>query len=83
MPELRYVEDTATWWRILREGYVAYGLPRVLAYYRRSANTESSNKLRTQKPLWDLYRNEEKLGAFYALYCMVLKNYHAVIRRIF
>ena len=82
MPDIKYVEDTATWWRILRNGYVAYGIPNVFSYYRRIPNSNSSNKFRTQKPLWFLYRKEEKLGLFYSLYCLFWKNFHAVIRRI-
>ena len=34
MPEVES-EDTATWWKILRAGYTAYGLNEVLAIYRR------------------------------------------------
>lgn len=82
MPNLKYVEDTATWWKILRSGYVAYGIPTIFSYYRRINNSNSSNKLRTQKPLWNLYRNEEKLGFFYSAYCLFWKNLHAVLRRL-
>lgn len=82
MPDLKYVEDTATWWKILRNGYVAYGIPSIFSYYRRINNSNSSNKLRTQKPLWNLYRKEEKLGFLYSAYCIFWKNLHAVIRRI-
>ena len=82
MPNLKYVEDTATWWKILRNGYVAYGIPDVFSYYRRIPNSNSSNKLRTQKPLWNLYRREEKLNTIYAAHCLFWKNYHALIRRI-
>ena len=28
-------EDTATWWKVLRSGYTAYGLDEVLTVYRR------------------------------------------------
>ena len=38
-------EDTATWWRILKSGYVAYGLDENLAIYRRPRKSLSSNKL--------------------------------------
>lgn len=82
MPDLRYVEDTATWWKILRNGYIAYGIPNIFAYYRRRINSQSSNKLRIQKKLWSLYRNEEKLDFFKSLYCLFIKNFNAIIRRI-
>lgn len=82
MPNFKYVEDTATWWKILRRGYIAYGIPDLFSYYRRIPNSNSSNKFRTQKPLWYLYRREEKLNFVYSLYCLSLKNFHAVMRRI-
>lgn len=82
MPNLKWVEDTATWWQILRNGYVAYGLPNVYSYYRRSNNTHSSNKIRTLKQLLNLYIKVEKLNVFYAIYCFVLKNINALLRRI-
>lgn len=44
MPRVKS-EDTATWWRILRNGYTAYGLDENLAVYRRPASSLSSNKL--------------------------------------
>lgn len=82
MPNLKYVEDTATWFKILRNKYIAYGIPEVFSYYRRTERTNSSNKLRTQKPLWNLYRNEEKLSLLKSIYCLFWKNFHALMRRL-
>lgn len=82
MPNLKYVEDTATWFKILRNGYIAYGINDVYSYYRRSVNTESSNKLKTQKSLWKLYREEEKMGFFKSLKTLFVKNLNAIKRRI-
>ena len=50
-------EDTATWWRILRSGFVAYGLNENLAIYRRPAKSLSSNKFVAIQRIWFLYRN--------------------------
>lgn len=82
MPNLKYVEDTATWWKVLRNNYVAYGMPNVFSYYRRTKKTQSSNKIITQKSLWNLYRKEEKLNIFYSVYCLFFKNLNAILRRI-
>lgn len=82
MPNLKYVEDTATWFKILRNGFNAYGLSDVYSYYRRTSNTESSNKFKTQKRLWNLYRKEEKMGFFKSLYTLGVKNINAIKRRI-
>lgn len=82
MPNLKYVEDTATWWKILRNGYTAYGIEDVFSYYRRFSKSQSSNKIKTLGRLWNLYRKEEKLNIFYASYCFFWKNINAVLRRI-
>ncbi len=82
MPDLDYVEDTATWWQVLRNGFVAYGIPSIFSYYRRSANTNSSNKLRTQKSLWHTYRKVEGLNPIQSFHYLFWKNGHALMRRI-
>ena len=75
-------EDTATWWKVLRNGYVAYGLNEVLAVYRRPANSLSSNKLLAIQRIWNLYRNEEKLSLPLSIWSFVRWAYRAVMRRI-
>lgn len=82
MPNYNYVEDTATWWKILRKGYIAYGIPNLFSYYRRIPNSNSSNKIRTQKSLWLLYRKEEKLNFFNSVYYLFWKNINAIQRRL-
>lgn len=75
-------EDTATWWKVLRNGYTAYGLDEVLAVYRRPANSLSSNKLVAIRRIWNLYRNEEKLSLPMSVWSFVRWAYRAVMRRI-
>lgn len=82
MPNLKYVEDTATWFKILRNDYIAYGIPNIFAYYRRTKGTNSSNKFRTLKRVWNLYREEEKLDIFQTCYYFCMKNINAILRRI-
>lgn len=55
-------EDTALWWRILRRGYLAYGLDENLVKYRRAGKTLSSNKLEAIRRIWNLYRRAEGLS---------------------
>lgn len=81
MPNVKS-EDTATWWRILRNGHIAYGLDEVLAIYRRAGKTLSSNKLEAIKRIWNLYRREEKLNLLYSLYNFILWALRATLRRI-
>ena len=48
MPNVKN-EDTATWWKILRKGYTAYGINEIMSLYRRSGNTTSSNKFKSNQ----------------------------------
>ncbi len=81
MPRIKS-EDTATWWRILRNGYTAYGLDRNLVLYRRSAGTLSSNKLEAIRRIWHLYRDAEHLSVPYSFYNFVFYALRAVLRRV-
>lgn len=75
-------EDTALWWKILKEGYTAYGLDRPLTLYRRSAGTLSANKKTAIARIWNLYRNVEKLSLPYSMWCFICYAVHAVWRRL-
>ncbi len=75
-------EDTATWWKILKKGYIAYGFDEALTLYRRSSGTLSSNKLTAIKRIWNLYRNVEKLSVIRSTYCFCFYAVRAVIRRL-
>lgn len=75
-------EDTATWWKILRTGVVAYGLDEVLAIYRRPAKSLSSNKFLAIKRIWYLYREVEKLPLIPSCIFFIGWAYRATVRRI-
>lgn len=75
-------EDTATWWKVLRQGYVAYGLNEVLAIYRRPAKSLSSNKFVAMQRIWNLYRKEEKLSLPISAFCFFFWAMRATLRRI-
>ena len=75
-------EDTATWWKVLRKGYTAYGLNEVLTIYRRPARSLSSNKCKAVARIWNLYRKEEKLSVPYSLWNFAGWAWRAVCRRI-
>lgn len=81
MPEVES-EDTATWWKILRAGYVAYGLNEALVIYRRPKKSLSSNKFKAMKRIWNLYRKEEKLTILVSAFCFCLWAMRATLRRI-
>lgn len=75
-------EDTALWWKILREGYVAYGLDENLVLYRRPKKSLSSNKLEAIRRIWNLYRRSEGLSIVYSAYNFCFWAVRAVRRRV-
>lgn len=81
MPEIKS-EDTALWWKVLRTGYVAYGLDENLARYRRAGRTLSSNKLEAIRRVWNLYRKAEGLSLIRSMWHFCFWAARAVWRRI-
>lgn len=75
-------EDTATWWTILKAGYTARGLDRVLAIYRRPAKSLSSNKFIALKRIWGLYRKIAKLSVFESVFYFLAWGVRATLRRL-
>ena len=82
MPNVVRGQDTATWWKVLKTGKIAYGLNENLSLYRRSSNTLSSNKIKALKRTWNLYRNVEKLNFFASLYNFCWYCFNALRRRM-
>lgn len=75
-------EDTALWWKILRQGFVAHGLDENLVRYRRPGKSLSSNKLRAIRRIWALYRRAEGLGVLQSAWYFCFWAYRAVKRRV-
>ncbi len=75
-------EDTALWWKLLKNGFDAYGLDEVLAIYRRPVRSLSSNKLEAVRRIWYLYRVQEGLSFWYSAYHFVFWAYRAARRRM-
>lgn len=44
MPNIMH-EDIATWWKLLKKGYVAYAQNEVLAYCRKAKKSRNSKKI--------------------------------------
>lgn len=62
MPDLPQHEDLALWYRILKSGKTALGLPDILARYRVLAGSASRNKVRAALRMWRVYRRVEHLS---------------------
>lgn len=75
-------EDTALWWKILRRGYLAYGLNENLVKYRRAGKSLSSNKLEAIRRIWNLYRRAEGLSVLSSARYFCYWAVRAVKRRI-
>ncbi len=75
-------EDTATWWKILRQGEKACGLDRVLVVYRRPRVSLSSNKVTAVRRIWNLYRNVEGLSLLPSIWYFCGWAIRAVWRRM-
>lgn len=82
MPNIELSEDIITWWRILKKGYIAYGLNEPLAYYRKNRNSRSANKLNSAKGRWYVYRKIEKLSIAKSSYYFMFYIINGVLRRI-
>lgn len=80
MPVVRH-EDYALWLSLLRRGLESRGLNLDLARYRVSESSVSSNKLRSAKWVWDIYRNNERLNIPYATWCLAHYATNALLKR--
>lgn len=81
MPNIKS-EDTALWWSVLRQGYLAHGLNENLVLYRRPTKSLSSNKIEALRRIWNLYRKWEKLSFFKSCWYFINWAFRAVGRRI-
>ena len=61
MPNVYGKEDAATWCQLLKSGFNCYGVPEFLSYYRVVPKSLSSNKIKSIKRTWFLYRKVERL----------------------
>lgn len=75
-------EDTALWWKVLRNGYTAFGLDENLVKYRRLGKSLSSNKLEAVRRIWNLYRKAEGMGVLDSAWHFCFWAVRAVSRRL-
>ena len=82
MPNVKRGQDTATWWKVLRNIDYACGLNEILSYYRRTNESLSANKIKALKRTWHLYRKVEKLNLIISSYNFLWYCFNAIKRRI-
>lgn len=73
-------EDYILWLDLLKKTDFAYGTEEVLARYRKKEKSVSSNKLRTIKWQWRIYRDHQKFNFFKSLYLMVNYGFHGLFK---
>ena len=82
MPNVKRGQDTATWWKVLKQIDYAYGINEVLSYYRRTNESLSANKITALKRTWNLYRNVEKLSFLKSIHYFSNYFINAIKKRI-
>ena len=82
VPNFRTSEDSATWLNILKQGHLAYAIDEALVSYRLRQQSASSTKLKATADLWKVYRKNEKLPFFKALYYFGCYAFNAIKKRL-
>jgi teichuronic acid biosynthesis glycosyltransferase TuaG len=82
MPGLRSRQDYVLWYSILKQGWVAYGLPEVFTLYRLVQGSVSRNKLLAAAQLWRVYRRVEGLRLIPATYYFCHYAFYAAFRNV-
>lgn len=68
-PQIKRGQDYGLWLKILRSGYIAFGLNEVLALYRERRESLSSSKLKKAYYQWRIYRDLEELSLIKCAAC--------------
>lgn len=82
MDNIRYRQDMALWCEILKRGFYAYGLNKVLASYRVVSKYSIIKKIRGAKGVWKVYRRIEKIGPVRSMYYFVHYATNAFLKRV-
>ena len=81
MPDIES-EDTATWWNILKNNNIAFGLNENITIYRVHRKGLSFNKIKGAKRTWNLYRKNQNLSFLKSFYFFLNYALNAMIKRI-
>ena len=82
MPNIRSSHDMALWLLIMKRGFSAYGLDMNLAKYRVVSSSNTANKTKAAKEVWDVYRKVEKLNIIYSAICFIGYAFNAIKKRL-
>jgi teichuronic acid biosynthesis glycosyltransferase TuaG len=82
MPNLRSSHDMALWVDLLDEIKIAYGYQDVLATYRLVGSSNTANKTKAAKEVWQVYHNYLQYNLLKSSYYFVKYAVNAVLKRI-
>lgn len=82
MPRIKH-EDYVTWLKVLKQGHIAYGIPKDLARYRVGSSSVSSDKRRSASWTWNIYRRVEGLSLIKSAWCFLHYTARAIYVRQF
>jgi len=82
MPLKRSSHDMALWLLIMKRGIIAYGLNEVTASYRLVSNSNTANKKKAAKEVWNVYRDVEHLNFVKSVVCFCGYAFHAIKKRV-
>ena len=82
MSNIRSSHDMALWLLIMKRGFSAYGLDDNLAKYRVVSSSNTANKIKAAKEVWNVYRKVEKLNIVYSTICFIGYTFNAIKKRL-
>lgn len=81
LADMRSREDTFLWCVLLKEGYKAHGIDKVLVKYRVHEKSVSADKLKASMQVWELYRDRLKISFLKRFFYFSCYAFHAVKKR--
>lgn len=81
MPDIKSSHDMALWLLIIKRGFSAYGLNKVLAEYRVVSTSNTSKKFKASKDVWKVYRKIEKLSLPTSIFYFFNYILNAILKR--
>lgn len=82
MPNLRSSQDMALWLLIMKRGFKAYGLNKILASYRIVPTSNTANKWKAAKNVWRVFRNIERINLLKSSCYFICYAINALKKRI-
>ncbi len=82
MPNIKSSHDMALWLSIMKKGFKAYGINKVLASYRLVSSSNTANKFKAAKDVWKVYREIEKINLFFSIYYFMGYSWNALKKRL-